>query len=268
MKSIVFGILATMLVLSLNRSQAQTCSDPTPQMDHVQYKSFLQLFMDYPDKAMSQNKEGNVKIEFKADQAGRITQRKIVEGVSPNIDSTALAIFDLIQWKPGTYNSSYIASSGFFELDFNKKKFLRLAKKRDYLHVPQPYNPYDTSGTIYLVKKVEIAPHFFINKETTSLTEFIYSELKYPENASKLGISGQVKLKFIVEVNGLPSNITVEENVGGGCTEEGVRLLELTRWKPGMINNRYVRTIQEINIIFKKGESKDHHIPNQANSGI
>jgi len=268
MKRIFFGLLVFSLWLTPAPGVTQVVTSPATQMAKSEYKSFLQLFMDYPQESINRDEEGKVVVEFTADNTGKITDRNIARGVSPGIDSTALSIFDYLLWKPGLSMGKKITCTSTYELNFDLKAFRRLVKKRGYLHVPRNYSPYDSSGTIFPMKKSETAPQFQLQDSGTSLADFLHEHLNFPDNASKLGISGTVKLKFVVERNGLPSNIVVLEYIGGGCTEEAIRLLELTRWIPGMLDNQYVRTYFEINILFKKGENKDGHIPNQSNTGI
>lgn len=249
-------------------TQAQTHTPPTTQMSHPAYKSFLEFFMDYPANALQDGEQGTVKIEFNTDPTGAVLNRSIKASVSPSIDSTALSIFDLILWNPGQISGQNVKSTGIYSINFKKKKFMHLAKKRGYLHTPKNYAPFDSSGVIFSLKKTEQAPVFYLNDSTTLLSQYIYSNLTYPANANKLGISGEVRLSFVVELNGIPSNIVAESYVGGGCTEEAIRLLEGTRWKPGVIDDKYVRTHHTLVITFKKGEQKGKHIPNQSNSGI
>ncbi len=257
-----------LVMIPLNALLAQSTSPPATQMTHAVYKNFLELFMDYPDDALNKKQEGTVNIVFVADKNGKVSHREVKTGVSREIDSTALAIFDLLLWLPAKESGQEVESTGIYTLEFKKKKFMRLSKKRGYLHPPKNYLPYDSSGTIYPLKKTEQAPVFHLNDSTTSLSEFIYSHLTYPPNADKLGIVGDVKINFVVEINGLPSNIVAQEFVGGGCAEEAIRLVEATRWKPGMVDNRHVRTHYSLVISFQKGEHKGKHIPNQSNSGI
>jgi len=257
-----------LVLVSLNELNAQSTTPPATRMTHPVYKNFIELFMDYPDKALDRKQEGTVEIAFVTDENGNITQRQVKTKVSPEIDSTALTIFKLLQWLPAKEAGQEIESAGIYTLEFKKKKFLRLAKKRGYLHPPKNYSPYDSSGTIYPLKKTEQAPVFHFNDSTTSLSDFIYGNLSYPASADKLGIVGDVRINFVVEINGLPSNIVAEEYVGGGCAEEAIRLVESTRWKPGKIDDRYVRTQHTLVISFQKGEHKGKHIPNQSNTGI
>lgn len=71
---------------------------------------------------------------------------------------------------------------------------------------------------------------------------YLGATVKYPELASKYGISGTVYIRFILEKDGHVSNIRVERGVAGGCTEEAIRAIEnMPAWEPARQWNRPVR---------------------------
>ena len=86
---------------------------------------------------------------------------------------------------------------------------------------------------------------------------FIARNIKYPESAYRQNLSGKVGLRFVVEPSGRNSNIKVLEPVGGGCTQEAVRLLQMIRWMPGIKNSMAVRTFMNIDIEFKLPEDSN-----------
>ncbi|NQU32503.1 MAG: energy transducer TonB, partial [Bacteroidetes bacterium] len=155
-----------------------------------------------------------------------------------------------------------------FEIKYNPKTFLKLTKRRGYKHIVLPHTPVDSSGIIYTPKQTNAPPTPILDPQYSSILDFIYSKLKYPEAASKLGLTGDVEIMFVVETNGLPSNIVAIRTLGGGCTEEAVGIIETMKWYPGIINNEAVRTSYNITITFKKSDGKDGHIPNQQGTGI
>jgi len=66
------------------------------------------------------------------------------------------------------------------------------------------------------------------------MLEFIYSNLRYPQKAKDQGIEGTTIVTFIVEVDGGISYAEVVRDIGGGCGEEALRLVNLMNEK-GMI---------------------------------
>ena len=81
--------------------------------------------------------------------------------------------------------------------------------------------------------------------------EYILKNLKYPEIAKLTGINGKVIVSFVVEKDGSLTAIKPLSNVGGGCEEEGLRLLsESKKWKPALQNKRPVRSQYTLPIKF------------------
>ena len=101
-----------------------------------------------------------------------------------------------------------------------------------------------------------------------NLASFITKNIKYPDVAFKQSLSGKVTLQFVVELQGRVSNIKVLVPVGGGCTQEAIRLLQMINWMPGIKNDTAVRTLMKMDIDFKLLESSDMEMfeNNQMNS--
>ena len=90
--------------------------------------------------------------------------------------------------------------------------------------------------------RVEQMPQFKDGVE--AMYKFIYEKIKYPAEARKKRVLGQVVSKFIVDENGLLKDIHIVRGIGYGCDEEVVRILELMNseklWKAGTINGEPV----------------------------
>ena len=243
-------------------------TEPMPITGQKRLKEFIKIHLDYPEKAFLENTQGTVKIKFTTDKNGEIIDIKIIQSVSAELDSSAISLLKLVQWNPATFNGKPVTGSAKFEIKYNTKSFNKNAKRRGYLHIVPPFTAADTSGIIYSLKQVDTVPEAILKPEIKSVSDYIYSRLSYPDAASKLGLSGEVKLSFIIETNGLPSNIVAIKHLGGGCTEEAMSIIEKIKWNPGIINKKAVRVKYFISVNFKKGKNKDGHIPSQQGSGI
>jgi len=85
-----------------------------------------------------------------------------------------------------------------------------------------------------------------------ALFQFLYSNLKYPEQAHNSGLQGIVLVAFIVEEDGTISNTKILHGIGGGCDEEAKRVIELMpRWTPAIVNEKNGRVLFKIPIRFK-----------------
>jgi TonB family protein len=237
-------------------------------MSQKVYKAFIKNHIDYPNISLKQKQQGVVTIEFNADLEGNITNYSISNSVSKELDSAAISIFKLILWKPATSIGKPIAGTSEFQIKYNIKSFNKNAKKRGYFHIPAPTYGSDTSLKIYQFKQLDTFPKVILTSNASSIQQYIYNNLTYPDAASKLALSGAVEISFIIETNGLPSNITPISYLGGGCTEEAIRIIESINWQPGILKNKSVRSYHTITISFQKNENRDGHIPNQQGSGI
>jgi hypothetical protein len=69
-------------------------------------------------------------------------------------------------------------------------------------------------------------------------------------------------LKFVVVPSGRISNLLTEKTVGGGCTEEAIRVVKMIRWIPGIKNQAAVRSWRTLDITFDiAGKSVSGTIP-------
>lgn len=81
---------------------------------------------------------------------------------------------------------------------------------------------------------------------------YIGKELKYPEEAIDNGIEGTVVISFVVERDGSIGEAKVLRGLGGGCSEEALRVVKsMPLWKPGMQGGKVVRTSYNLPIRFK-----------------
>ncbi|MCK9220708.1 MAG: TonB family protein [Bacteroidales bacterium] len=107
-----------------------------------------------------------------------------------------------------------------------------------------------------LYSQDSIFPHF--KGGDAKLFEFLAKNVKYPEMAMEQGIQGRVFLAFIVEENGSISNIKVISGVNGGCTEEAIRVVNLTQgmWQPAWVNGKPQRAEFHLPVKFTIREVK------------
>jgi len=129
---------------------------------------------------------------------------------------------------------------------------------------PKPAN-YDEVNNIFQI--VEEMPRFpGCENETTKkekescaqqkLYQYLYSNLIYPKSAQEKNIEGKVIVKFYVDTDGNMKDIFIIKDIGGGCGEEVLKVLEsmnhLTdKWIPGRQNNVKVNTYYTMPVVFK-----------------
>ena len=88
------------------------------------------------------------------------------------------------------------------------------------------------------------------------LLEFVYENIRYPETAKSKNISGMVVVKFVVDHEGRVQNPEIVRDIGGGCGEEAIRVVNLMneqniRWVSGEHRGKNVSVLFHLPIKFQ-----------------
>lgn len=79
----------------------------------------------------------------------------------------------------------------------------------------------------------------------SELMFFLRDNIKYPQLAREGNVQGCVYVQFVINADGVISNVTVLKGIGGGCDEEAIRVVKLMPpWIPGKQNGK------PVNILF------------------
>ncbi|HMU04551.1 MAG TPA: energy transducer TonB [Saprospiraceae bacterium] len=100
------------------------------------------------------------------------------------------------------------------------------------------------------------------------MLEYIYSNLVYPSEAIEKNVVGQVVLQFMIEIDGSISEIKIGREIGYGCGQAAVDVIEsMTKmgkvWRPGHQRGKPVRVLYTLPIKFdtqKKDKQKKNKI--------
>ena len=64
--------------------------------------SFIKGNLKYPQKAIDEQTEGRVIVQFVIDKTGKVSSPEVIRGVTSELDQTALDIVSALpDWKPG-----------------------------------------------------------------------------------------------------------------------------------------------------------------------
>jgi TonB family protein len=232
-------------------------------------KRFFCQEVVYPERELKEKIEGTVLLTFMVDSLGSMSGLLVKQSVSPGLDKEAIRLMAMSIWTPAYRLGRPISTFVDYPIKFNIKKYKKHCKKRGFTDIDYPYLPFDSSNTVYSSNDVDKAPKAIFDDPDQYVSKFIMENLKYPEEAFRQNISGEVVLSFIVETNGLISHIIPEKPLGGGCTQEAIRIVELLKWMPGIKNNMAVRSKTNMKIIFKLAENQDlRYVPSGQNQGI
>ena len=255
MRIIIFLLLSFPFLFNLLHAQEVTPSSPAGGKSQLKY--FIEQELIYPEVALQQKTEGKSRLSYFVDEKGQTSNIIFLSSISPECDEETLRIFKMIEWEPATKIGIPVADSGIFEVEYNAKRYQRLCKRRGYSYHLIPYEPRDTSETIYQYRDLHMAPHPIFTNSNINIAGYIAANLKYPDAALKQNLSGTVKLGFIVEPHGKVSNLRILTSLGAGCSEEAIRIVQLMKWMPGIKNNLAVRTRMSISINFNLESGPD-----------
>ena len=77
----------------------------------------------------------------------------------------------------------------------------------------------------------------------SALSQYLASNIKYPQLAKENNITGKVFVSFVVEKDGSVVQVKILRDIGGGCGAEAVRVVKaMPKWKPGKQRGKPVRT--------------------------
>ncbi len=77
----------------------------------------------------------------------------------------------------------------------------------------------------------------------SALSQYLASNIKYPQLAKENNITGKVFVSFVVEKDGSVGQVKILRDIGGGCGAEAVRVVKaMPKWKPGKQRGKPVRT--------------------------
>ena len=213
----------------------------------AEFKRVIRQEMLYPAKELQEGIGGKVLLSFIVYKNGRIDSLKVLEGISKDIDLEAQRLIRICQWKPamidGLTESTYCVK----RIAFRSSQYKKWLSERSY----------EVEGkwpdVVYDINTSSPDPKFISGG---TLGNFISRKLEYPAQAQSSGVEGTVKVRFVVEKTGRLTSVGIEEGVGGGCDEEALRVIRISKWKAGYFQGKPARVLYTVPIEFRINEIK------------
>ena len=93
-------------------------SDPTQFL-----KRWVYQYLRYPEEAVKNGIQGRVMVDFVIEKDGRVTDVRVVKGVSPSLDAEAVkAVSASPKWKPGKVDGQKVRASITLPVEFILEK--------------------------------------------------------------------------------------------------------------------------------------------------
>ena len=84
------------------------------------------------------------------------------------------------------------------------------------------------------------------------IEKMVSKNIRYPEEARRLGISGKVILSYIIDKDGYVGQVNVIQSPDSILDNEAIRVVRhMQRWIPGYKNGKPVRVKYKLPIVFR-----------------
>lgn len=211
----------------------------------TEFDYIFQAQLVYPEDLLKAKVSEDVTVYFVVAADGSVHDVMFKQSYNKALEQEARRLLRFYLFEPAMKDGGKVISQSWLTFRFNAEAYKKICKARGFSTPVYVRDP-DTSFVIY--HRADVSPEYYKGEE--ALNEFILKELDYPPIAVKQNIQGTVVLNFVVEPNGCPGNIAVLRGVNAGCSEEAIRVLRLTRWKPAVKDGHLVRYNVTYPIVF------------------
>jgi TonB family protein len=194
--------------------------------------------LQYPEEALTAGIEGRVFVRFVVDEEGVPTEITVVRGIGGGCDEVAVEGVRASRFTPGMQGGRPVAVRMSLPVTF------RLTEPPPAPRPPVVLTPLSPpKPETYAV--VEEMP------ELIGGIARLQARIRYPEAARRAGIEGRVFVRFVVDEEGVPTEITVVRGIGGGCDEAAVAAVRASRFRPGLEDGRPVKVGMSLPVTFR-----------------
>jgi len=206
-------------------------------------KQYLTKHIKYPQTARKQKLEGKVYLQFIVREDGVLDSISLVKGVSEELDNEALKVVRAMpKWKPGVLKDKAVAVRYVFPVHF------RLS---DYIMPDE-----ETIAALYnagVLVEADTMP-FFPGGERAGLM-YVAKNIRYPAEANKARMQGQVVVQFVVAEDGKLTHISILRSGGKVLDKEALRVIKsMPNWIPGKHQGKPVAVWSAFPVTFKWGK--------------
>lgn len=111
---------------------------------------------------------------------------------------------------------------------------------------------YTQTDTVHMITFIETAPHF-----EGDLTDFIKSQIHYPQDATNDSIEGMVIITFWIDTLGGTTDHKIVRGIRDDLNEEAMRITKLIKFeKPAMQKGQPIKVKYTVPVEFKLSETK------------
>lgn len=211
------------------------------------WKEYIKNNLIYPEEAKESGKKGIVRVQYRIDQDGYVSNILVNETLDPLLDREAMRVIAMMpQW-----NSSGIPSTIIEPIAFGTDDAKGSKRKADSIKMAR-------LGRMNVVTRADKMPSF--PGGNRALDAFLEENLKYSKSDVKGSKEARVNIDFVVNTDGSLSYIGIKRSVNSKLDTEALRVVDLMpKWNPGTNNGLPVAVYYVQPIIFKGKESNSSY---------
>ena len=244
-------------------------TDPEPYGGKAGLRELIESELIYPETSFQNKEEGMCIVEFIVYANGNMSDPVIYESSGYQaLDEEAIRIARLTSWLPGTQNGYRVDMQERITIKFNIYKYDKLCRRRGYRHLEYPVDRVSKDPTIFTENELDTLAMPLTGYRDMGLEDYMTLNVNYPDEAQRYNIEGTATISFVIEPHGGLTNLHVEQNLGGGCPQEMIRVVRGLQWMPAMKNGRAVRSRQIISMTFRLGGTMDFQFQPANQTGV
>ena len=208
-----------------------------------EFDNYIQTNVKYPEQAKKNGIYGKVYVDFVINEIGKPTDVKIRSSLlGAGIEEEAIRVIEnMPDWSPGLENGKAVKVqfTKSISFDFILAKRKELLEDLKVLEYPKDQVLNYESKEIYNL--VDEMPYFIGGEK--ELISFLKRNTKYPFKARENGIAGTIKVGFVIDEIGKPTNVKIiKGGLGSGLEEEAIRITKaMPNWIPGKLKGKPVK---------------------------
>lgn len=227
---------------------------------------YLYTNVEYPLDARDKGVQGRVYVQFIVNEDGSISDSKLLRDIGAGCGKAALKVVNSMNdmdkpWTPGVQRGKkvkvYYTLPVIFKIedepvpcgDVSKGKVVTPIKENGVYKVVERMPTFPGCDDVQDIKEHKACADQLLLK-------YLYANTTYPKAAKDAGIEGRVYIQFIVNEDGSISDSKLLRDIGGGCGDEALRVVNSMnkmekRWSPGVHNGKKVKVYFTLPVIFK-----------------
>jgi TonB family protein len=224
--------------------ELEICPQPVGGIEEIESKII------YPPLAKQYQLEGSVLITAKINRKGIAKNIRVLQGLGLGCSEAAVEAVKKTSFIPGSNNGEIEESDVTFKLNFRISDEVEISLAEENLILDQ---------TDTIISDIP-AQNKFIKCDVEECPEpvggitLLLKNLRYPPNAKRNNISGEVLLKVKVDELGFVVSAELIKGLGYGCDEAAKSAVIKTQFEPGKQDGKEVESQIEIIVPFIIGE--------------